>query len=152
MVQLATSRKIFPDGKILMEKAIEIAASRLGMGEGFKASNGWLARQKQCYNIVHRTVSGESGDVNDETVESWLERLPFIVTGYEAQDIWNCDETGLFWKVLPDSGLAEKGKACGGGKRSKMRVTILFFVNGRGLSSAPLYLYGNQTPPNASKA
>ena len=32
-------------------------------------------------------------------MESWLERLPSIV-GYEARDIWNCDETGLFWKAL----------------------------------------------------
>ena len=119
--QLATSRNIFPDGKILMESALEIAVS-LGMSEEFKACNGWLARWKKRYNISHSTVSGESGDVSSETVESWLERLPSILAGYEAQDIWNCDETGLFWKALPDKGLAEKGKACKGGKKSKLRV------------------------------
>ena len=62
--QLATSRTIFPDGKILMEKALDIAVS-LGMSEKFKASNCWLARWKQCYNISHRTVSGESGDMSN---------------------------------------------------------------------------------------
>lgn len=123
--QLATSRNIFPDGKILMEKALEIAAS-LGMGEEFKASNGWLARWKQRYNISHRRVSGESGDVSDVTVESWLERLPSILAGYEVQDVWNCDETGLFWKALPDKGLAEKGKACRGGK--KIKTTSYHFI------------------------
>lgn len=102
-----------------MEKALEIAAS-LDMGAEFKASNGWLARWKQRYNISHRTVSGESGDVSNETVESWLERLLSILAGYEAQDIWNCDETGLFWKTLPNKGLAEKGKACRGGKKSTL--------------------------------
>ena len=42
------------------------------MGEEF---NGWLARWKLRYNISHRTVSGESRDVSDEMVESWLEHL-----------------------------------------------------------------------------
>ena len=50
-----------------MEKALEIAAS-LGKSEEFKASNGWLVRWKQHYNISHRTVNGESGDVSNETV------------------------------------------------------------------------------------
>ena len=68
-----------------MEKALEIAASQ-DMGEEFTASNGWLARWKQHY-ISHRTVSGESGDVSNEMVASWMERLPSILAGYEAQDI-----------------------------------------------------------------
>ena len=82
--QLASSKNIHPDGKILMEKGIEIA-QRLGIDE-FKASNGWLSRWKERYNVKQRVVSGESGDVRTDTVESWLERLPSIV-GYEARDI-----------------------------------------------------------------
>ena len=39
------------------------------------------------YNVSHRAVSGESGDASTETVVFWLERLPPILTGYEAQDI-----------------------------------------------------------------
>ena len=66
-----------------------------------------------------------------------MERLPSIVSGFEPKDIWNCDETGLFWKALPDKGLAEKKKACKGGKKSKLRVTVLFFVNGEGVSKCP---------------
>ena len=68
----------------------------------------------------------ESGDVSNE---SWLERLPSILAGYETQDIRNYDETGLFWKALPDKGLAKKVKACNGGKKSKLiRVTYHFIV------------------------
>ena len=32
-------------------------------------------------------VCGESGDVEGATVESWKERLPEIVQGYEKDDI-----------------------------------------------------------------
>lgn len=57
-----------------------------------------------------------------------IERLPSIIQGYDAKNIWNCDETGLYWKALPYKGLAEK-KACHGGKQSKLRTTVLLFVN-----------------------
>lgn len=86
-----------------MEKAIEIATT-IG-NEEFKASNGWLTQSRGI-------SGGESGDANLQTVESWMEHLPSIVAGFTPKDIWNCDETGLFWKALPE---AEKKKACKGG-------------------------------------
>ena len=36
-----------------------------------------------------------------------------------------------FWKALPDKRLAEKKKACKGGKKSKLRVTVLYFCEWR---------------------
>ena len=72
------------------------------------------------------SVSGESGDVSGETVKSWKERLPELVQGYSKEDIWNMDETGCFWKALPDKGFGMKGKQCKGGKKSKQRVTVAF--------------------------
>ena len=37
-----------------------------------------------------------------------------------------------FGRPLPEKGFAEKGKLCKGGKKSKLRLTIAFFVNARG--------------------
>ena len=68
--QLVTSKNIYPDGKILMEKDHEIIQC-LGI-EDFRRSNGWLTRWKARHNIKQRVVSGESGDVRRETEESWL--------------------------------------------------------------------------------
>ena len=42
------------------------------------------------------------------------------------------DESGCFWKALPDKGLAQKGKSCKGGKTSKQQITVAFFVNDAG--------------------
>ncbi len=42
------------------------------------------------------TICGESWDVRLNTVESWKERLPEIVNGYDKENIWNMDETGIF--------------------------------------------------------
>ena len=51
---------------------------------------------------------------------------------YDENNIFNMDETGCFWKALPEKGFAEKGKVCKGGKKSKLRLTIAFFVNACG--------------------
>ena len=58
---------------MLQEEAL-IIVSNLGINN-FKASNGWLQRFKDRNNIKQLVVSGESGDVNEETVAAWRERL-----------------------------------------------------------------------------
>ena len=67
---------------------------------------------------------------------------------YEAINIWNCDETGLFWRALRDKGLAEKKEAFRGGKQSKMCTTLVFFVNNAlGESeSPPIVIWKSQNP------
>ncbi|XP_057299446.1 tigger transposable element-derived protein 6-like [Hydractinia symbiolongicarpus] len=42
------------------------------------------------------------------------------------------DESGCFFKALPDKGLVSKGKQAKGGKKSKQRLTVAFFVNAAG--------------------
>ena len=56
-------------------------------------------------------VNGESADVRGKTVDSWKERLPEIVKGYAKEDIWNMDETGVFWQALPERGFGQKGSS-----------------------------------------
>ena len=57
----ATSKNVYPGGRQLQEKAKDIAHA-LGMDD-FKASNGWLDKWKNHYNIKQVTTSGESGHV-----------------------------------------------------------------------------------------
>ena len=147
--QLCVKKNMYPDGSLLAEKALMIA-QRLGHTE-FKASNGWLHRWKVRNNIKQRKICGESGDVRSDTVESWKERLPELVGNYNAQDIWNMDETGCFWRALPDKGLAETTKECKGGKQSKHRVTIAFFVNGAGESESPPIVIWKSNNPRCFK-
>ena len=42
------------------------------------------------------------------------------------------DESGCFFKALPDKGLVEKGKQAKGGKKLKQQLTVAFFVNAAG--------------------
>ena len=92
-------------------------------------------------------MSGESGDVSGATVDSWKERLPDIVHGYSADDIWNLDETGCFWRALPDKGFNQRAKDCKGGKQSKQRITVTFIINAAGASEAkPIVIWKSDKP------
>jgi len=73
-----------------------------------KAFNGWLSSFKKCHNIKQFAVSGEAADVSDETVDSWKERVKTIMERSEPRDIWNLDETGCFYRALPEKTLAQK--------------------------------------------
>lgn len=53
-------------------------------------------------------MCGESGDVHGEIIDSWKKRLPEILEGYAKDDVWNMDETGVFWQALPDVALGAK--------------------------------------------
>ena len=84
-----------------------------------------------------------------ETVESWQERVKEISRGYAQQDVWNEDETGSFWKALPEK--SERGKRCRGGKNSMQRVTVGFFVNAAGGKESPVLSGKSKKPRCFSK-
>ena len=42
-----------------------------------------------------------------------------LLERYNPNDIFNADETGLYWRLLPDKTHAVKGETCTGGKKAK---------------------------------
>ena len=89
--QKARSKNIPVTGPMLQEKT-KRANEELGDAT-FKASNGWLDRFKKRYNITSKVISGEAGGISEETVASWKERLPSILSGYSTENVLNMDET-----------------------------------------------------------
>ena len=64
-------------------------------------------------------ICGESGDVREETVVSWKERLPELLRGYKKEDINSLDETGCFWRALPDHGFVKRVRNARGGREAR---------------------------------
>lgn len=55
-----------------------------------------------------------------------------LIADYSPDDIFNADETGLFFQLLPQHTLAAKGDHCRGGEKAKQRLTTLFCCNASG--------------------
>jgi hypothetical protein len=123
------SKHIPISGPVLQEKARQFA-DQLGYSPNtFKGSNGWLDRFRNRHAISFRTISGESAFIDDSTIEEWTNRLPTILDGFEAKDVFNADETGLFYRATPDRSLVLSKEECKGGKKSKERFTVLLCSN-----------------------
>ncbi|XP_042902295.1 tigger transposable element-derived protein 4-like [Parasteatoda tepidariorum] len=99
-VREARSQNLPLTGHVLQEKA-KVFADALGV-TNFASSNGWLTRFKKRHGIVCHKICGEEATVDKETVESFLsEKWPALRKNYAPRDIFNADETGLFFKALP---------------------------------------------------
>lgn len=142
---LARERNIPISGPLLKEEALLIA-KKFDPETSFKASNGWLDSFKKRHNIKNMKVSGECGDVSEETVTGWFEHLKVLISGYELVNVWNEDETGCFYRALPDQTLSERKKECRGGKKAKERITIAFFANAAGGKETPIVIGRSVTP------
>ena len=101
---------------------------------------------KKRHNIKIMTISGECADVPEETVTGWLERMKILMDGYQAQDVWNTDETGCFYRTLPSKTLGNMKKECQRGKMAKERLTILFIVNAAGGKESPNIIGKSASP------
>lgn len=145
---LARQRNVPVSGPMLQEEA-RIMAVQMGHHQ-FKASNGWLESFKKRHNLRQFSVSGEAADVSEDTVEGWHERIQTLMVGYEAENIWNADETGCFYKALPEKTLGERKKECKGGKKAKERLTIAFFANAAGGKEPPIVI-GKAAKPRCFK-
>lgn len=56
------------------------------------------------------------------------------------------DETGQFFRVLPNRSLTEVSQICTGGKKSKDRLTCAFFVNASGGKEKPIIIGKSANP------
>lgn len=123
-------------GPLLKEKALELA-SEVGLN-GFKASNGWLQKFKERHQISYK--NGSSSSINRCVITEWLNEVKELISGYDERDIFNCDETGLFFRVLPENAMSFSNETCSEGNLSKERLTVLLCANMDGEFEKPLII------------
>ena len=91
-------------------------------------------------------MSGESASVDLSTCDDWMAKLPEIVKGYEAQNIYNMDESGIFYRAMPRRTLTVKKEACKGGKQAKERITASFCVSMAGQFEETVVIGKSENP------
>lgn len=138
-------------GLLLREKADSLA-KKLG-NDTFKCRNGRMDRFKSRHGLIFRNVCGEAASVDEIVVSRWLkDTLPSMLTSYSSADIFNADETGPFYRLLPDKTMSFKKGSCQEGKKSKERLTVLVGANMDGTEKLPLLVIGKSESPRCFKS
>ena len=140
-------------GPILMAKALELN-EMMNQDQQFKASTGWLKNFQARHGIRQLAIQGETMSASKESVEGFKSILLEVIEeeGLTLSQIYNCDETGLFWKALPRKTLASAQEAKAPGfKVSKERVTILACSNATGDHKLRLTMIGKSKNPRCFK-
>ncbi|XP_037827591.1 jerky protein homolog-like isoform X2 [Lucilia sericata] len=141
-------------GLMLKEKAKELHSQLKENESGFNASDGWLQRFKKRYGVRLLKVSGEKLSSQPELVDPFKLKLKQKIEEMELcnDQLNNADESGLFWKLLPDKTyVAMQEKSAPGTKMEKQRVTFLCCANASGAHRLKLLIIGKAKNPRSFK-
>ena len=143
----------YPPTKIQV-KAMKVAEA-MGISE-FKASNGWLQNFMKRHGLTTMNLCGEGAEVdkNDPELLKALDEFYDVISNYHPDNIYNADETGLFYKLIPritvllpsESRMDTRGK-----KEPKDRVTLTVCSNASGTHKISLSMIGRAAKPECSR-
>jgi hypothetical protein len=99
-VAKAMNDKIQLTGEVLHQKWTQFAdLAQIPVDERLSLSDGWLTRFKERNGLKKWRRHGEAGSSSTDTVEKERKRIQELIKkyGYRLKDIFNMDETGLFY-------------------------------------------------------
>jgi len=137
-------------GELILEKAKETMKLVYPLQDSVKQfSQGWLEKFKLRHGIKSFRRFGESGSVDTHDMEKKLEVIREKIDQFPLKDVFNMDETGLFYKLQADHSLATKQLE--GRKQDKERLTVVICCNADGSEKVPLWIIGKYAKPRCFK-
>ncbi|XP_008554234.1 jerky protein homolog-like [Microplitis demolitor] len=117
----------------------------------FTASQGWLDKWKKRHGVRKIVVSGEKLSANHQAADDYQQSFSEMIAKEEltADQIFNCDESGLIFRNIPRVTLSAKNESAAGFKVQKERVTIMACSNASGTLKFPIVLIGKSMKPSA---
>ena len=114
----------------------------------FRASHGWFDRFKKRTGIHSIVRHGEAASSDQKAAEEFVKKFEELINqeGYIPQQVFNCDETGLFWKKMPRrTYITAEEKKMPGHKPMKDRLTLALCANASGECKVkPLLVYHSE--------
>ncbi|KAG0427858.1 Tigger transposable element-derived protein 6, partial [Dictyocoela muelleri] len=93
----------------------------------FTATNGWIYRFKRRHRLNLSQCSGDSFEIQKNiTIIFWI-CFKKKFSQYGKDNIFNCDETALFYKLAPSKSLLTR--VINGIKKYKERITVMLACN-----------------------
>lgn len=139
-------------GPIIKEKAIALH-KKLNAENEFTASEGWIDRWKTRHGVRFVSISGEKLSADVEAANVFSVQFQEIVQRNKLLpcQVYNIDETGLNFKMLPNKTLAASNETVIGTKLRKDRLTVAPCSNADGTHKLPLFVIGKSKKPRAFK-
>ena len=109
----------------------------------FKASSGWLQKFNKRHGIKDSALRGEILSADTSAIDPFVAELADLISreGYRGDQLFNADETGLWWRMTPARSLTRTGEQRHGNfKKAKDRVTLLACANAAGSHRLPMTL------------
>lgn len=143
-MQDLSSQKAIINDAMLIQKA-KAFGEQLGVKD-FKYSDGWLQRFKERRGIKKKLFEGEANSACPVAVATGREEMQQLLSGIDPSDVYNMDETGLFFRLGPNYTLSTQ-KTVAGTKRSKERLTVALCANADGTHKLkPLVIAKSKRP------
>lgn len=150
MVIQTKAKSLFDDIKSKAVSNDNASGSNTDKNETFEASQGWFERFKVRANLHSIALKGEAASADITAAERYPTELKALIHegGYDPKQVFNVDETGLFWKRLPNRTFISKTeKSAPGFKASKDRLTLLLGGNANGdFKFKPFLIYQSENP------
>ncbi|XP_036322266.1 tigger transposable element-derived protein 7-like [Rhagoletis pomonella] len=118
----------------------------------FFASDGWLTKFKKRYGIRLLKESGEKLSSSKELVAPFIKELSSVTEKHNLshEAVFNADESGLYWKMLPDKTYVHSEEKCAPGRKvSKERITFLVCANAEGTKRIEPFVIGKAQNPRS---
>ena len=111
-------------GPILAQKALSLNKKLPNPDMNFTASQGWLEHWKNRHGVHQLTLTGESFSSDAAGSEKFKNEFEqFVLTEkLTPGQIYNADETGLFYRMFPSKTLASKTDDLAKGYKKKQRL------------------------------
>ena len=90
--------KVILTDAILMQKAKDFSQLLNIPDDDFKFSSGWLSKFKKRHGLKQVKKHGEAASADNAAIVKTIPKLKEILKSYDLKDIFNMDETGLFYR------------------------------------------------------
>ncbi|GFY28101.1 tigger transposable element-derived protein 1 [Trichonephila clavipes] len=159
-IEEQVQRRIPVSGYLIQEKALQFyksepSTSTSQTGKEFSASKGWVTGFLKINALHNIKITGKSATADEGAAKIFPEKLAKIIEDgdYSADQVFNADETGHYWKRLPNRTYIAKDETTESGhKESKYRVTLLLCSNASGDRMLKPLLINKSLRPRALKA